>query len=273
MKRVILVGTRGPRNAGGALRAVANFGPAELWLAAPDRPSLLIHPEFEQMAHGVENVAARVRVVGGLREALADCHTSIGFTARGRGHRIIEDWSALCGEIAPRADGPRERVALVFGSEESGLTTEEIELCERVSHIPTSPDHTSLNLAVAVALVLHGLFSGRGATELQGGGASADGASREFLKAHLKDVFGGQVARTRAARRDIEQSIDRVFSRAPLETRDARAWHLMLRALGSRKRPEDFGLRLGSGGGEGLGGEEAPGAPPEREGGEGPPEG
>ena len=71
MKRVVLVGTAGPRNAGMVLRAVANFGPAELVFVAPARPSLLVHPEFDQMSHGVENVREWVRVVDGLEEALA----------------------------------------------------------------------------------------------------------------------------------------------------------------------------------------------------------
>ena len=51
-----------------------------------------------------------------------------------------------------------------------------------------------------------------------------------------------EIARTPAARRDILASIERVFSRAELEDRDARAWHLMLRALGSTLTPKDLGL-------------------------------
>ncbi len=41
----------------------------------------------------------------------------------------------------------------------------------------------------------------------------------------------------------IKVSIERVFSRAELENRDARAWHLMLKALGSDMRPDEVGLR------------------------------
>lgn len=84
MKRVVLVRTLGPRNAGAALRAVANFGPAELWFAAPKRPSLFVHPDFAAMAHGVENVRDKIRVAATLEEALAECTHSIAFTARAR---------------------------------------------------------------------------------------------------------------------------------------------------------------------------------------------
>ena len=51
--------------------ARADFGPAELVLVRPQRPSLLIHPDFEQMAHGAEEHAREVRVVDRLEEALA----------------------------------------------------------------------------------------------------------------------------------------------------------------------------------------------------------
>ncbi|MFT5475726.1 MAG: hypothetical protein ACI8Y8_001059, partial [Planctomycetota bacterium] len=61
-------------------------------------------------------------------------------------------------------------------------------------------------------------------------------------KARLKQVFAGQVALTDSAAEDITASIERVFSRVPLENRDARAWHLMLRALGSTMTPTDLGL-------------------------------
>jgi hypothetical protein len=65
---------------------------------------------------------------------------------------------------------------------------------------------------------------------------------REFLKQRLKEVFAGKIARSPAAARDIEESIERIFSRAPMENRDARAWHKMLRALGSETIPSDLGL-------------------------------
>lgn len=246
MKRVVLVRTQGPRNAGGILRSVANFGPAELWFVAPDKPSLLIHPEFEQMSHGVENIAERVVVVDTLHEALADCQRVVGFTARARGDRIRKVWHEYGSELQGPANGSSERLALVFGSEENGLTKEEIDLCEESVHIRTSTEHTSLNLALSVGIVLHDLFDAEAAEVLEPGGYRADGATREFLKAHLKHVFGGSIARSDGARRDIIESIERLFSRAPLETRDARAWHLMLRAMGSNKRPADFGIEWGS---------------------------
>lgn len=243
MKRVVMVRTMGPRNAGAALRAVLNFGPAELVFVAPDKPSLLIHPEFEQMAHGVEDMASRARVVDTIEEALADCHHAIAFTARVRDHRKREDWRELRGEFQAPADDPDVRLALVFGSEESGLGSAQTDLCQRLAYLPTSAEHTSINLALSIGIVLSSLYSQRG----RHGGAEpgptlADGTMREFIKRHAKQVFVERVARTESAAEGIERSIDRLFSYSELENRDVRAWQLMLRALGSQLGPADFGL-------------------------------
>jgi TrmH family RNA methyltransferase len=241
VKRVVLVRTAGPRNAGAVLRAVANFGPAELWFVAPDRPSLLVHPEFEQMAHGVEHVRERIRVVERLEEALADCQRSFGFTARVRESRVRRDWLAARDEVRA-ADAAGQSVALVFGSEETGLTVEEAAQVGELCYLATSSEHTSINLAMAAGIVLWSLFSGENVHGREDGARLINGNERAYLKEHLKAVLRDQVARGAPARHAIDGAIERVFTRAPIESRDARAWHMMMRALGSTHTPPDFGL-------------------------------
>lgn len=243
MKRIVLVRPTGPRNVGGVMRSVANFGPAELWVVKPDRPSMLIHPDFEQMSHGVENVRERIRVVDSLDEALAECTLTIGFTARPRGERWRADWRNFVEEVYPVANAPEERLGLVFGSEWNGLTDDELDRCQHAVRLPTADEHTSLNLAVAASIVLYTLYEGRGSKRHEGGARMLSFAEREFLKQHLIAVLARKVARGEAAARDVEASIERVFSRAPLESRDARAWHKLMRALGSELAPSDFDLR------------------------------
>ncbi len=244
MKRVVLVRPSGPRNVGMILRITQNFGPCELVLVAPVRPSILVHPEFEQMSHGAESARETITVVGTLEEALADCTWSVGFSARARGHRLREEWREIRERLTLLGDDPRERLALVFGNEETGLTVEETDRTAEIAHVRTAREHTSLNLAVTAGIVLAELFTGREVWQKERGGAMAEGAAREFLKERLKQVFAGKVARSEIAAQEISESIERVFSRAPLENRDARAWHKMLRALGSEMIPADLGLPL-----------------------------
>ena len=242
MKRVVLVRTLGPRNVGMVLRATANFGPAELWLVAPARPAMLLHPEFEQMSHGVADAQARVRVVATLAEALADVTDTVGFTARARGDRARSDWRDVQGEVAERVRDPQARVALVFGSEENGLSGEELARCRTICSLATSDGHGSTNLAMSVGIVLASLFEGRALRPREGTRHLVTGADLDYLVQHLKSVLGGRVARGEAVKRDIETSIERVFARAPIESRDARAWHKVMRALDGDFTPGDAGL-------------------------------
>jgi TrmH family RNA methyltransferase len=242
MKRVVLVRPTGPRNVGMVMRSVANFGPAELWLVSPEKPSILIHPDFEQMSHGVENVRERIRVVDSLEEALAECTSSVGFTARVRGERWRADWRAFADDVRGDANAADRTLALVFGSEWNGLTSEELALVQHACRLPTSAEHTSINLAVAASIVLYSLFEGRGSEKHEGGARMLSFAEREFLKQHLIDVLAGKIAQSELAATEIRDSIERVFSRAPLESGDARAWHKLLRALGSDAKPAELGL-------------------------------
>jgi TrmH family RNA methyltransferase len=249
VKRVVLVRPSGPRNVGTIVRVCANFGPVELRLVAPERPSLLVHPEFEQMSHGVSDAASRCVIVATLKEALADCTGSIGFTARTRGQRRREDWRDVREGISLAANDQDQRIALVFGNEVTGLEAVDTDQLQSLVHIATSPEHSSLNLAMSVGIVLSDLFTSPRVKKRERPPKVLSGEGREYLKASLKDAFGEKVALTKAAREDILESIDRVFSRAPLEDRDARAWHLMARALGTRLTPKDLGLALHEKGG------------------------
>jgi len=241
VKRVVLCRPQGPRNVGSVLRAVLNFGPAELWIVGPVKPSLFVHPDFVQMAHGVPEVEERVRLVDSIEEALADCTASYGFTARPRGHRVLRDWRALAPEVVRRAARGDERIALVFGNEEAGLSNEEAGPLHELARIPTGDEHDSLNLALAAGIVLSHLFLADAPEAELSGSTPLSGSARAFLVERLKRALGERTW-SEPARRDLAASIERVFSRAPLETRDARAWHLLARALGNEERPRDYGL-------------------------------
>jgi TrmH family RNA methyltransferase len=244
MKRIVLCRTEGPRNVGSVLRATQNFGPAEIVLVAPSRPSLLVHPEFEQMAHGAHDARAAIRVVATLEEALADAAWTVGFTARTRGKRARLDWRVVAPRVQPLGDDGTDVLALVFGSEAEGLTGAEVDLCQELAHVRTAAEHTSINLAMSVMIVLWSLFTGTEVHQRERPAKRLNDHGRRFLIERMVEVFAGKIARTRAASGSIESSLRRVFGRAPLENRDARAWHLMLRALGSELSPSELGLAI-----------------------------
>lgn len=232
MKRVILVRTLGPRNVGLACRATANFGPAELVLVAPAREDLLHTCDFVEMAHGVADAAGRVRVVATLQEALAEVTLAVGFTARQRQHRAVDTLRSIAPRLRQETARPGALLGLVFGNENDGLTTAESDLLADLVRIPTGDEHTSINLATAVAIVLCELFDGPQPVVPSRKNRPLDGAERQRLVHHLRTTLP-QRLRGEAGRTALVRAIERLFGRAPLETRDAQVWHKLARELGA----------------------------------------
>lgn len=151
--RIVLSRTSHPGNIGAAARAMKTMGLAELYLV---EPASFPDPVADARASGADDILGRARVVGSLEEALHGTVFSAAVTGRRR------EWSVparLAREAAPEilsctAQGD---VALVFGTEMSGLTNEEVALCSMPVTIPANPDFPSLNLGAAVQLLCYEL--------------------------------------------------------------------------------------------------------------------
>jgi tRNA/rRNA methyltransferase len=144
--RVVLVHTSLAANVGAAARAMLTMGLTRLVLVAP---RTFPHADATALAAGAASVLDSARVVATLDEALAGASLSIGLSARPRkfAGRVLS-----LREAAAEAIGiAREReVALVFGTEMSGLSNDELARCSIVATIAANPDYGSLNLAAAV---------------------------------------------------------------------------------------------------------------------------
>lgn len=150
---VVLVRTRFPENIGMAARACANMGCGRLCLVAPERWEIekarpLATPK------GLP-VLESVRVAPSLAEAVAQSTLVMGTTARLGGWRKSVLAADQAGALAAGALRAGERVSLVFGSEDRGLSNEELLSCQRLVTIPTAGEASSLNLAQAVLILLY----------------------------------------------------------------------------------------------------------------------
>lgn len=198
--RVVLVNTSHPGNIGGAARAMKNMGLSQLVLVDPER---FPDPEAVSRASGADDVLANARVVATLEEALADCVLVLGTSARDR--RIpwpVVDPREAADKVLDQLEGPTGGpVALVFGREHSGLTSEELQRCRYHVHIPSDPDFSSLNLGTAVQVLAYELRmqsllrEGRPTTFHQTGVHSADdplpvtAEQMELFYQHLQQVM------------------------------------------------------------------------------------
>ncbi|HJU24124.1 MAG TPA: TrmH family RNA methyltransferase, partial [Casimicrobiaceae bacterium] len=144
--RIVLVRTSLPANIGAAARAMLTMGLTRLSLVAPKR---FPHGDATALATGATSVLDTAKLFGTLDDALAGTSLSIGLSARPRhfASRVLGIRAAARETIAHAASGD---VALVFGTEMSGLSNDEVARCSAVATIAANPHYASLNLAAAV---------------------------------------------------------------------------------------------------------------------------
>jgi len=151
--RIVLVNTLHPGNIGAAARAMKNMGFKQLYLVNPKR-----FPDKEAIyrASNADDVVENAMVVSSLQEALLGAHVVFGTSARDRvmPQKLFDVRKA---SIKIVNDFENQEIAIVFGSERTGLTNEEYALCQYHIRIPTVDDYSSLNLAAAVQVVVYEL--------------------------------------------------------------------------------------------------------------------
>jgi TrmH family RNA methyltransferase len=236
--RIVLVGTSHPGNIGSAARAMKTMGLDALWLVAPERfPAT----EATVMAAGADDVLQRARVVTDLRSAIADCGLVVGTTARGR-HlpwRIVEPREAAL-EVA--AASQASEVAILFGSERSGLENEQLQLCHTLLTIPTGAAYTSLNLAMAVQVVAYevrlALRDRAGTDRLRDEGPVplASAAEMEQFYEHLGRVLDEVDFRDRTNSGHLMARLRRLFQRTVLDQNEMNILRGILTAVQGKRR-------------------------------------
>jgi tRNA (cytidine32/uridine32-2'-O)-methyltransferase len=152
--RIVLVETSHGGNIGAVARAMKNMCLEDLTLVNPRQ---FMTEECVARASGADDILHEARVFRSLDEAVADCSLVVGASARLR----TVAWPQLdprecAGLVAGRI--PQDRVALVFGRERTGLTNAELERCQYLVHIPSNPEYSSLNLAMAVQVLSYELM-------------------------------------------------------------------------------------------------------------------
>jgi tRNA/rRNA methyltransferase len=147
-------------NVGSAARALKNMGLGDLRLVAP-RPAAGGRAAASMAVHAAD-ILHRAQRHESLGDALADCSLAVGTTCRPGLYR-----SGVVGlrEAAAQliAEAGANRIAIIFGPEDTGLVNRELKLCQRLITIPTAPAYPSLNLAQAVMLVAYELMMAAGA--------------------------------------------------------------------------------------------------------------
>lgn len=151
--RIVLVGTTHPGNIGAAARSMKTMSQRNLYLV---NPKIFPSAEATARAAGADDLLANTKICSSLKDAIADCDLVIGTSARIR--------SIPWPMVSPRECAKKisevnySSVAIIFGRESSGLSNDEMELCNLVLQIPTAPEYNSLNLASAVQIICYEIY-------------------------------------------------------------------------------------------------------------------
>lgn len=152
---IVLNRPRYPENIGSAARAMRNMGIGQLLVVAPEN----FDPDrIRRLAtHAAKDVVDRMECFETLASALAPCSYVVGTTARVGNHRqTLSTPSRMAENLVPIS--LENRIAIVFGPEDRGLTNEELRLCHCLVTIPTA-EFSSINLAQSVMLICYELFN------------------------------------------------------------------------------------------------------------------
>ena len=151
--KIVLVDARYGGNIGASARAMANMGMKQLVLV---RPQSFPSKEASLLAAKAQTVLQSAQVCDSLAEALTDEDLVIGTSSRRR-RFPIPTYSVK--EAASRlVEGKARNISVVFGSEDKGLTNEELESCSFHLFIPAEQSYPVLNLAAAVQIFCYELF-------------------------------------------------------------------------------------------------------------------
>jgi len=230
---IVLVRPSRPGNIGAAARAIKNMGLSRLVLVRPTDP---LSPDAYTMAYGAHDVLERAKAYDTLGSALARTRYVVGMTARThKGYGKPQRLDGAVPDILSRAR--RHSVAILFGTESSGLANDEIALCQSLVTIPADRAHGSLNLAQAVIVVAYELM--RGALAKPERRPSGTGTARELVDteqrerfhAELKEMLTtiGFVKGTQGGH--IQTDLRRIFGRADLDGRELRILRGIVRQI------------------------------------------
>lgn len=226
---VILVEPQGPMNIGSVCRTMMNFGFSDLRLVNPceDYKGL----EARKMALKAEVLVHKAMIFSSLADALADCTYAMGTTRRfgkNRNAFLLPDQAA---ELS-MSFSEQSRTALVFGREDRGLHTEELDLCQHMITIPTHEDFASMNLAQSVAVCLYEFSKVMMRTneDVDLGITPCSGNELEGMFAHMRKTFLDIDYSDPLNPDHILRAYRRIFGRAILNERDVR----VLQGLWSR---------------------------------------
>jgi tRNA/rRNA methyltransferase len=233
---VVLVRARNPNNIGAVARAMHDFGFRHLRVVS----DYGVPFESARSAVDASEVLARAAAFGNVADAVADCTLVVGTTAVGERALqhplyVLPTAAGLIGAELGRDGG---RVAVLFGSEKTGLSNDELSHCHWLLTIPMERydevRHPSMNLGQAVAVCLYELVRSVGMAGVPAGRAEpakGEAGEMERLTTLLTEVLEETGYSKRHPANCDEGQIRRLVLRMGVAASDVPVWMGILRQI------------------------------------------
>jgi TrmH family RNA methyltransferase len=230
---VVLVRARNPNNIGAVARAMHDFGFRHLRVVN----EYAVPFEAARSAVDASAVLAEAKALGSVAEAVADCTLVVGTTAVGERdlQHPLHELASTGGLVSEELGREGARVALLFGSEKTGLSNEELSHCHWLLTIPMEEhegvSHPSMNLGQAVAVCLYELVREQKTRAVDGDSAGATAGDVERLTGLLGEVLEATGYTKRHPSNCDEGQIRRLVLRMGNAGEDVAVWMGVLRQV------------------------------------------
>jgi tRNA/rRNA methyltransferase len=217
--RIVLVRPQGAANTGAVARIMKNMGLSDLALV---RPRFRSRTLARTMAVHAADVLERSRTYDTLAAAVADCTVVAGTTCRQGPYRnTVRTPRQAAADLRQASEG--NKVALVFGPEDHGLSNRDIQLVQMLITIPSDAGYPSLNLAQAVGVCCYELFvADHSAAEQPAQAPLATSAETELMFERLQRAFAAIGFLNRDNPEHIMYALRSMLGRARLDEREVR---------------------------------------------------
>ncbi len=240
---IILCRPQMGENIGAAARAMLNFELTDLRIVAPRDG--WPNERADATASGAFDVMPEPRIFDTLKEAISDIHFTIATSARRRDmvKPVYNPVNAM-NELLTRA-GNNQKTGIVFGAERTGLTNEEISLCQALMNVPTNPDFASLNLSQSVMLGAyewHKIAKSNDYSQSEPPALNPNdsfpapqGEISSFIERLENDLEKRRFFRTPEMKPTVMVNIRNIFTRTDITDQELRTLHGILSALRGNK--------------------------------------
>jgi tRNA/rRNA methyltransferase len=182
---IVLNKPRYPENVGAAARAMRNMGIGDLIIVDPQNFDL--HKALKLATHFASDIIEKSKFYPDLKQALATFNYVVGTTARLGGERqVVCTPLKLAEKLIPIS--VENRIALLFGPEDRGLSNEAVRHCHVLVNIPTTA-FSSLNLAQAVMILCYEIFTAGGKEKKEFTPRLANRHELDGMYDQLKDIL------------------------------------------------------------------------------------